>query len=60
MKVAATEIPDAASNPTHPDHDRWVKDRTLRMEVEHAKVLGLPLRIAEQENQRLLDGYGPL
>jgi hypothetical protein len=32
-----------------------LKDRTLKMEVEHAKRLGLPLRFAEQENVRLLE-----
>lgn len=55
MKVDAVSVPDSASDPAHPDHDRWVKERTLKMEIEHAKVLGIPLRVAEQENQRLLE-----
>ena len=55
MKITPVSVPDAASNPAHPDHDRWVKERTLKMEIEHAKVLGLPLRVAEAENQRLLE-----
>lgn len=55
MKISAVTVPDAASDPAHPDHDRWVKERTLKMEIEHAKVLGLPMRFAEAENQRLLE-----
>lgn len=54
MKVTAVTPPDAASSPDHPDHDRWVKETTLRMEVEHAQRLGLGLRHAEEENARLL------
>lgn len=55
MKVTAVTPPDAASDPAHPDHDRWVKDVTLRREVEHAQLVGLPLHVAESENQRLLE-----
>lgn len=55
MKVTAVSVSDAASDPAHPDHDRWVKDVTLKMEVEHAKRVGLPLRVAEAENARLLE-----
>lgn len=54
MKIAAVTPPDAASDPAHPDHDRWVKDRTLKMEIEHAQRVGLTLRDAESENARLL------
>lgn len=54
MTIAAVTPPDAASDPAHPDHDRWVKEKTLRMEVEHAQRLGLSLRYAEAENARLL------
>lgn len=55
MKVAAVTPSEDASNPSHPDHDRWVKEKTLKMEVDHANALGLPLRYAETENLRLLE-----
>lgn len=55
MKIVAATVPDAASDPKHPDHDAWVKDHTLRMEIEHAKRVGIPLRVAEAENARLLE-----
>jgi len=55
LKITPVSAPDAASDPAHPDHDRWVKDTTLKMEIEHAKRLGLPLRHAEAENVRLLE-----
>ena len=55
MKVSSVTAPDAASDPAHPDHDRWFKDTTLKMEIEHAKRLGIPLRHAEAENVRLLE-----
>ena len=55
MKVQAVTPSDAAADPSHPDHDRWVKEVTLKREVEHATRLGLPLRVAEAENQRLLE-----
>lgn len=32
-----------------------VKDATLKMEVEHAQRLGLPTRVAEAENVRMLE-----
>jgi hypothetical protein len=32
-----------------------IKDATLKMEVEHAKRVGLPLRVAEANNIRLLE-----
>lgn len=55
MTVTAVVAPDAASDPAHPDHDRWVKERTLKMEIDHAIALGLPLAYAEAENVRLLE-----
>jgi hypothetical protein len=55
VKVTAVTPPDAASDPAHPDHDRWVKDVTLRREVEYAQLVGLPLSYAESENSRLLE-----
>jgi len=54
VTITAVQPPDAASDPKHPDHDRWVKDRTLKMEIEHAQLVGLTLRDAEAENARML------
>lgn len=55
MKVEAVAPAADASSPAHPDHDRWVKERTLQMEVEHAERLGLTFRDAEAENLRQLE-----
>lgn len=55
MKVTAVTAPDAASDPKHPDHDRWVKETTLAMEVRHAQIMGGTFRDAEAENIRLLE-----
>lgn len=55
MKIDSVSVPAVASDPLHPDHERWVKDRTLKMEVDHAKAVGLPLRVAEAENLRMLE-----
>ena len=54
MKVEAVTPTADASSPAHPDHDRWVKDYTLKMEADHAKRLGLSFRDAEDENNRQL------
>ncbi len=56
MTVTAV-IPTAdASSPSHPDHDRWVKESTLAMEVaHHCGVLDQPFSVAESENIRLLE-----
>ena len=45
----------AAANPAHPDHPRWVKEKTFAMEAAHAKKLGLSSADAERENARLLE-----
>jgi hypothetical protein len=50
VKVSAVTVPDAASDSAHPDHDRWVKDRTLAMEAKHAAIQGRTYQQAEQEN----------
>jgi hypothetical protein len=50
VKITAVTPTDAAADPLHPDHDRWVKERTLAMEVAHAQRMGLSLRHAETEN----------
>lgn len=55
MKIDSVTAPSQASDPKHPDHNRWVKDRTLKMEIDHAKAVGLPLRAAEAENLRMLE-----
>lgn len=51
MKITGvTPAPDAAS-PNHPDHARWVKERTLALEVgQHATF-----REAETANMRALE-----
>jgi hypothetical protein len=54
VKIAAVTPTDAASDPNHPDHARWVKETTLAMEVAHAQRMGGTLRDAEAENNRLL------
>lgn len=54
MKVTGVTTPDAAADVLHPDHPRWVKERTLAMEVAHAQRTGGTLRDAEAENARLL------
>ncbi len=55
MKVEGVTPAATASSPDHPDHDRWVKEKTFKMEVEHAQAVGLSLRHAESENARLLE-----
>lgn len=55
MKVTPVSVPDTASDPAHPDHERWVKDRTLKMEIDHAKAVGLSTRDAEAENAKMLE-----
>lgn len=45
----------AAASPTHPDHPRWVKERTLAMEAEHIKLVGGTLRDAEAANRANLE-----
>ena len=47
--------PEAAASPDHPDHARWVKDKTLAMEVAHANATGGTHRDAELANQRNLE-----
>lgn len=54
MKVSAVTPVDAASDPKHPDHARWVKETTLAMEIAHAQRMGGTFRDAEAENARLL------
>jgi hypothetical protein len=54
VKVVAVTPSASASDPKHPDHDRWVKEKTIAMEVAHAERIGATLRDAEAENARLL------
>jgi hypothetical protein len=54
VRIAQVSAPDAAADPKHPDHDRWVKEQTLAIEVAHAQRIGKSFRDAETENNRLL------
>jgi hypothetical protein len=51
VKIDAVNVPAAASNPSHPDHARWVKEQTLKIEAAHAPSF----RAAEIENTRQLE-----
>lgn len=53
--VRASSPPAAAASPKHPDHARWVKEQTLRIEVDHARTTGGTLRDAELANARALE-----
>jgi len=55
VKVTAVTPGAAAANPSHPDHARWVKETTLKHEVDHALSIGLSSRHAETENMRQLE-----
>jgi hypothetical protein len=44
----------SAASPSHPDHSRWVKERTLEVEARHAHVIGGSIRDAEDANARNL------
>lgn len=44
-----------ASDPKHPEHARWVKDRTLKIEADHARATGLSYADAERSNSRQLE-----
>lgn len=50
MKITAVTPNAAAANPSHPDHARWVKEQTLKIETNHARSVGLSLRDAETNN----------
>lgn len=54
MSVTLVTAGDAARHPSHPDHARWVKERTLAMEIEHAQANGGTLRDAENANRAAL------
>lgn len=51
MKITAVTPVAAAANPAHPDHARWVKEQTLKIEMQGARSL----RAAEAENTRQLE-----
>lgn len=55
MKITAVTPSAAASNPSHPDHARWVKEQTLKLEIDNARARGLSFRDAETENTRQLE-----
>lgn len=51
MKITPVTIPAAAAKPSHPDHARWVKEQTLKIEAAHHATF----RAAETENTRQLE-----
>ena len=55
MSIRAVVPSDAAAAPTHPEHARWVKERTLAMEANHATMVGGTFRQAESANLVALD-----
>ena len=55
MKITAPTPSDAARNPSHPDHARWVKEQTLKLEIQDAQTQGLSSRDAEIKNTRQLE-----
>lgn len=55
MKIVSVTPVAAAASPTHPDHARWVKERTLAREIAQAASEGLGLRVAEERNVRSLE-----
>jgi len=55
VSVKAVTPSTAAASPSHPEHARWVKDQTLKIESEYARKLGLSSRDAETENLRNLE-----
>jgi hypothetical protein len=55
VKVTAVTPSAAASNPSHPDHARWVKEQTLKLEANHANATGMSFRVAESNNTRQLE-----
>jgi hypothetical protein len=52
--VRSNEPSEAAASPAHVDHPRWLKARTLAMEVAHASKRGGTLREAEAANATAL------
>lgn len=50
MSVKLVTPDDAARDPKHPEHARWVKDQTLAREAQHAAAAGLSFRDAETIN----------
>jgi hypothetical protein len=55
VKVTAVTPSAAAANPSHPDHARWVKEKTLAIEANHANATGVSFRDAETTNTRQLE-----
>jgi hypothetical protein len=55
VKVSAVTPLPAAANPQHPDHARWVKDQTLKIEMNHVRSVGGSARDAETNNMRALE-----
>lgn len=54
-KIDSVSPSPAAAAPGHPDHDRWVKEQTLALEVAAARAEGRTLRDAERANNASLE-----
>ncbi len=54
MSVKLITPAATASTPSHPNHARWVKERTLEVEARHTHVIGGSIRDAEDANNRNL------
>ncbi len=54
MSVKLVTPSAGAASPSHPDHARWVKERTLEVEARHIHVIGGSIRDAEDANARNL------
>lgn len=55
MSIKAVTPVAAAASQNHPEHARWVKERTLAREVAQAHSEGLGLRVAEERNAQALE-----
>jgi hypothetical protein len=55
VSVKAVTPSAAAASPSHPEHARWVKEQTLKREIEDARAIGLSARWAETLNARNLE-----
>ena len=55
MSIKAVTPVAGASSPLHPDHSRWVKEKTLSLEAHHIQIAGGTFRDAETANTRNLE-----
>lgn len=54
MSIKLVTPAAGAASPSHPDHSRWVKERTLEIEARHVHAIGGSIRDAEDANARNL------